>query len=861
MKKIIIIISLLLSFQFGAKAQWVTIPDAHFVAYLQAHFPSCMNGNLMDTTCAGITSATYVNCANDTIADLTGIQYFDNLQNLFCSHNLLTSLPPLPNSLTHLGCDNNQLTSLPPLPNSLTNLDCGNNQLTSLPPLPNSLQSLNCDYNQLTSLPALPNSIEGIACSFNQLTNLPSLPNSLGYLFCDNNQLTSLPILPNSVFSLECFVNQLTSLPTLPNSLTYLHCGDNQLTSLPSLPSNTQDLICYQNQLTTLPSLPNNITFLGCDLNQLTSLPLLPNNITILFCNKNQLTSLPTLPNSLTILGCVQNQLTNLPTLPNSLVSFYCGNNHLANLPAFPNTLNTLGCDSNNISCFPIFPNSLISGPFNISANPFTCLPNYVPAMNSTYLAYPLCSTGNVNGCTVAQGIIGYTYKDSNGDCIYNTADTTKRNIKEQLYDSGSNLIGQTFSAMNGVYDFPDSVGTYTVKIDTVGVPYTVQCTLPGIDSVVVLTAANALQTNVNFPIICKPGFDVGVQSVNHDNVWFPGQPEMLRVVAGDMSHWFGLNCAAGVSGQVVITVTGPVTFTNVASGSLTPFISGTTYTYTIADFGAINNTTAFGLNFMVNTSASTGNSVCVNISVTPTSGDNNTSNNTYVECFYVVNSFDPNYKETYPEQVLPAYDDYFTYTVHFQNTGSAATININLQDTLDANLDLNTFQVINYSHYCTSLLTGNKLSFNFPNIQLADSSTDFNGSQGFVQYRIKPLANLPAGTLIHNRASIYFDYNAPVLTNTTTNEFMLGVGVPSTIKASSISIYPNPSSGVFRIDAGNNKLKEIKVTDVLGRIVLVTNINSSNTTIDLSKETKGVYFIQLSDENNNRVNKKIIIE
>ena len=75
------------------------------------------------------------------------------------------------------------------------------------------------------------------------------------------------------------------------------------------------------------------------------------------------------------------------------------------------------------------------------------------------------------------------------------------------------------------------------------------------------------------------------------------------------------------------------------------------------------------------------------------------------------------------------------------------------------------------------------------------------------------------------------------------------------------INIFPNPSSGVFRIDAGNNKLKEIKVTDVLGRIVLVANINSANTTIDLSKETKGVYFVQLSDENNNSVNKKIIVE
>ena len=55
------------------KAQWVTIPDANFVAYLQQNFPACMNGNLMDTTCNDIVTATAVDCNYLGIHNMEGI--------------------------------------------------------------------------------------------------------------------------------------------------------------------------------------------------------------------------------------------------------------------------------------------------------------------------------------------------------------------------------------------------------------------------------------------------------------------------------------------------------------------------------------------------------------------------------------------------------------------------------------------------------------------------------------------------------------------------------------------------------------------------------------------------------------------
>ena len=61
----------------------VTIPDPNFVTWLNNYgFASCMNGNMMDTTCSAVVNANYLYCANENISDLTGIQYFDNLIHL-----------------------------------------------------------------------------------------------------------------------------------------------------------------------------------------------------------------------------------------------------------------------------------------------------------------------------------------------------------------------------------------------------------------------------------------------------------------------------------------------------------------------------------------------------------------------------------------------------------------------------------------------------------------------------------------------------------------------------------------------------------------------------------------------------------
>ena len=76
------------------------------------------------------------------------------------------------------------------------------------------------------------------------------------------------------------------------------------------------------------------------------------------------------------------------------------------------------------------------------------------------------------------------------------------------------------------------------------------------------------------------------------------------------------------------------------------------------------------------------------------------------------------------------------------------------------------------------------------------------------------------------------------------------------------ISIYPNPSNGLFTISATGTKIKEVRVMDVMGRLVNSEELkaNSTSATIDMSGYAKGVYFVRVQTENG-IINKKVIIQ
>lgn len=205
------------SFQ-SALAQYVTIPDANLRAHLKAVYPSCFNAsNQLDTNCSGVRNATILELNGKNISYLEGVQYFDNLVQLWSSKNNLLTITAFPPRLEQIDLGENLLTTLPKLPNTLRQLTCNKNKLTTLPSLPANLQLLNVENNLLTDLPSLPNTITELYCRSNKISSLPTLPMALVSLYCATNDLSSLPTLPTGLVELVANANCFNPTPSNPN--------------------------------------------------------------------------------------------------------------------------------------------------------------------------------------------------------------------------------------------------------------------------------------------------------------------------------------------------------------------------------------------------------------------------------------------------------------------------------------------------------------------------------------------------------------------------------------------------------------------------------------------------------------------
>ncbi|MEN9638571.1 MAG: hypothetical protein RLZZ262_439, partial [Bacteroidota bacterium] len=117
---------------------------------------------------------------------------------------------------------------------------------------------------------------------------------------------------------------------------------------------------------------------------------------------------------------------------------------------------------------------------------------------------------------------------------------------------------------------------------------------------------------------------------------------------------------------------------------------------------------------------------------------------------------------------------DWLTYRIRFQNTGNFPADFINVVSEQDELVDMSTIQMIDASHSNVWSFDGREVTWFFENIQLPDSTSDPEGSQGYIIYKVRTLPGLGVGDLLEVNAAIYFDYNEPVITNSATTEYYL---------------------------------------------------------------------------------------
>lgn len=198
--------------------------------------------------------------------------------------------------------------------------------------------------------------------------------------------------------------------------------------------------------------------------------------------------------------------------------------------------------------------------------------------------------------------------------------------------------------------------------------------------------------------------------------------------------------------------------------------------------------------------------------------------------------------------------DTYIDYTIRFQNTGTDTAFTVVVRDSLEVDLDPASLEILGASHaFVPSFENGRTLVFTFENINLPDSSADHIASNGSVHFRLKPRIDIAIGDVLSNSAGIYFDFNDPVITNTSelVVELSTQVHKPACAEASTgnqeqLRVFPNPAGDIVRITlAGAGAIHELRLYSADGREVSRFSGTNAASGIDLSSLSAGAYVLR----------------
>ncbi len=125
----------------------------------------------------------------------------------------------------------------------------------------------------------------------------------------------------------------------------------------------------------------------------------------------------------------------------------------------------------------------------------------------------------------------------------------------------------------------------------------------------------------------------------------------------------------------------------------------------------------------------------------------------------------------------------------------------------------------------------------------------DDANNDGYVAFKIKTKPSLLTGNTFSNTASIYFDYNFPIVTNTATTTIAT-LAVQDFEFSNYFNVYPNPVAEVLNIGTKDNiAVKSINIYNAVGQLVLVVPNAQDVATIDVSSLTTGNYFVKINTD------------
>lgn len=491
-----------------------------------------------------------------------------------------------------------------------------------------------------------------------------------------------------------------------------------------------------------------------------------------------------------------------------------------------------------------------ISAVTNGGATPYVYNWNGVPGTSSVLTGIPvgvyqLCIT-DANGCNHCDSVYcfgpnfhrlsGHVYFDLNGNAVQDGNEPGAGS--EHVWIAPDSISAFTRTS-DGAYGLYLSDGSY---VDSM-------ITHPGWHT----TTASSLPVTISGADVSGVDFGIAPDNPNQPIINVSLTPPFPRCNA-DRVYNFTVSNLGWLPASGVICFHADTGQAYVSAIPLPDSISGSNYYW---HFGALqlSQNAYFAITFHL-----PGQGVLMNMSISATSYD--TSGNIVSSNFYpfqqlVSCAYDPNDKSVSPVETMPGYGVYIgsplDYTVRFQNTGTDTAFTVIIRDTISASMDRSTFEITGSSHPVqTTLTAGGMLTFTFDNILLPDSNVDEPGSHGYISYRLKNQQNIPTGTTVDNTAYIYFDANAPVVTNTTHTVFTnVVISVPDNIHPLSFEVYPNPISLDATILFSKKGVNGYRVTllNLVGGIVRDMGVIAEDRVV-LSRKgiASGCYLLKVTD-------------
>lgn len=509
-----------------------------------------------------------------------------------------------------------------------------------------------------------------------------------------------------------------------------------------------------------------------------------------------------------------------------------------------------LGTPANNINVNVIVTPLSVPSNFSLNSNgTINVLPGTAPG---TYtLTYKICAPLNPDSCsttatvtiTVAnEGFLLKAFMDSNFNGLQDVGESNF-DMGQFQYQINNNGITNTVSSSNGTYYIQESnpANTYdfSYTVDSIYSSFYIP-SVSSYNDISYVTSSGVLV--YNFPITELPFNDASVY------VFSAGTPPRPGFNYQNVVMYKNSGNQIIPSGTVTFTKNNMVAITSVSQAGTTSTATGFTYDFTNLQPNEIRY---IYVTMQVPTipTVNLGDVLTNTASISVTSGESNANNNSATLSQVVVGSYDPNDKtESHGGKIVHvsfSSNDYLTYTIQFENTGTYYAENVRISDVLDAKLDETTVRMVSSSHTNTLTRVGNTLTWNMNGIDLLPSG------KGYVTFQIKPKPGYAIGDIIPNTASIYFDFNPPIITNTFQTEFVNTMSV-SDFENQSFVVYPNPTNSLITFSSKDNSqlIDSIVLTDLLGKTIQAKKVNAIATTIDLTELSKGIYFAKVISGN-----------